>query len=74
MKVMGIKMLEALSKPSSVHLFRLEGRNSPFGSSRQLGEVGGFQSVQFTSPDSHTLDAFQYILLFRNSPAATPLD
>jgi len=74
MRVAGMDILRELSEPGSVTLFGLEGSNSPFRSSRQFAEVGGFQSLQMTAADGHTLDGFQYILLFRNSRAATPFE
>ena len=74
MMVDGIGELKELSQPGSVYLFKLTGAASPFNHVSKLAQITGFQSLSLNSKDSHTTDAFQYILLFRNSEAATPLE
>ena len=74
MKVEGTDNLKDLSQPNTVYLFRLQGDASPFNQTNQLSQITGFQRVELTNKTDHTTQAFQYILLFRNSDAATPLD
>jgi hypothetical protein len=74
MKVEGINNLKAVSVQKTTVIFKLNAVNSPFGKTRSLAEVKGFQSVKLTDPGSNTLQSFQYILLFRNSKAAVPIE
>ena len=74
MKVNGIEWLKALTNPNSVTLFKINSPGSPFRTNKSLGEVSGFQTLKMTDPQSVTTDAFQYIIFFRNSPAAFPLE
>ncbi len=74
MKVEGMEALRTLSQPSSVRLFRLSGEGSPFRLTKELAEVKGIQTVAMTDAADNTLNAFQYVILFRNSGAATPME
>ncbi len=74
MKVAGINNLKAVSAANTVTLFRLNNTGSPYHTSRQLMEVTGFQTLKPTSAASATTAAFQYVLLFRGSRAALPID
>lgn len=69
----GIEWLREISKPGSVTVFRLASAGSPFNKSNRLAQVSGAQPLRLTEPKNVTTDAFQYVVLFRGSPAATPL-
>ncbi len=74
MKIDGIQYLKAATSPNSTTLFKLDNVQSPFAASKLLGEVKGFQSIKFTEPSANTLQAFQYILFFRESKAGIPVE
>ena len=74
MKVDGIQLLKTVTKPATTTLFRLNNINTPFSTGKLLAEVTGFQTLKFTNPDGNTLQAFQYIILFRDSKAAIPIE
>jgi hypothetical protein len=74
MKVAGINNLKAVSAPNTATLFRLSNTGSPYHSSRQLMETTGFQTLKPTSAATFTTQAFQYVLLYRNSPAVLPAE
>lgn len=73
MAVEGIALLKALSEPNSISLFKISGAASPFEQTALLSEIKGIQPVLRTDKRQTAADAFQYVILFRNSPAATPL-
>jgi hypothetical protein len=74
MKVAGINNLKSVSTANTVSLFRLNNTGSPYHESRQLMEVTGFQTLKPTSAAAVTTQAFQYVLLYRNSRAALPIE
>ncbi len=74
MLIDGIGVLKEASLTNSVTLFRLTGTNSPYNTSNKLAEVTGFQTLKLLDKKTVTTSAFQYVLLFRNSGAATPFD
>jgi hypothetical protein len=74
MKVNGIEYLLQLTEPATVTLFQVNKQGSPFYHTKLLAEVSGFQNLKLTDANSKTTDAFQYILFFRNSPAALPIE
>lgn len=71
-KVAEIEKLEALSQPSSVHVFRLTGKDSPFNKQSTYAEVNGGMGIQLTNKSDATTKAFQYIVLIRNVNPASP--
>ncbi len=73
MKVDGIDELRNLTAENSVTFFKLNAINSPYNTGKKLAEVTGFQSLKMTNQKEATTAAFQYVVLFRNSPAAIPL-
>jgi uncharacterized iron-regulated protein len=73
MQVDGIDDLRTNSNENATTIFKLNAKNTPFFSSKKLAEVTGFQSMKITNLDNITLDAFQYVILFRNSPAGIPI-
>jgi hypothetical protein len=73
MSVDGIEDLKKNSKENSTTIFKLNGINSPFNNTKKLAEVTGFQSLKITNQNQNTLDAFQYVVLIRNSPAGIPV-
>lgn len=73
MAVDGIALLKVASQPNAVTLFKINSTNSPFGKSTLLSEIKGIQPVLRTNKEQTTINAFQYVILFRNSPAAMPL-
>ncbi len=74
MKVNGIENLKAVTLPESTVIFKLNNAESPYARCKLLGEVTGFQNVQLTSAASTTTDAFQYVILFRDSKAGVPVE
>jgi hypothetical protein len=74
MKIDGIEFLKNASEANSTTIFKLNSTNSPFTKSRLLGEVTGFQTIRFTDKNAVTDDAFQYVILFKNSKAALPIE
>lgn len=73
MKVDGIDELKNLTAENSVTFFKLNTINSPYNIGKKLAEVTGFQSLKMNNQKEATTAAFQYVVLFRNSPAAIPL-
>jgi hypothetical protein len=73
MKVAGINNLKAVSAPNTATIFRLNNTGSPYNAGRQLMETTGFQTLKPTSEAAVTTQAFQYVLLYRNSKAALPI-
>jgi hypothetical protein len=73
MLVAGINRLKMVTQPNSTILLRLNAAGSPYTTSRDLMTVTGFQSITPSSKTSTTTQAFQYVLLFRDSKAALPL-
>lgn len=73
MKVDGIEVLKKTTTANTVCFIQLNGNTSPYNSNKKLGEVSGFQTIKMTDKTNVTTDAFQYVVLFRNSPAAKPL-
>lgn len=71
-KVAEIEKLEQLANPSSVHLFRLTGKDSPFNKQSTYAQVNGAMGLQLTNKNDATTKAFQYILLIRNVNPASP--
>ena len=69
----GIEDLKINSNPNSITIFKLNTANSPFINSKKLAEVTGFQTLKMSDSKHNTLDAFQYVVLFRNSPAGMPI-
>jgi hypothetical protein len=74
MKIDGIEFLKSASEANSTTIFKLNSANSPFMKSKLLGEVTGFQTIRFTDKNTSTLEAFQYVILFRNSKAGLPIE
>jgi hypothetical protein len=74
MKIDGIEFLKSASEANSTTIFKLNAANSPFTKSKLLGEVTGFQTIRFTDKNTSTFEAFQYIVLFRNSKAGLPIE
>jgi hypothetical protein len=74
MKVEGISFLKNTSTANSTTMFKLNGIQSPFNKTNLLAEVTGFQMLQLKDKKSVTLDAFQYVILFRNSKAGIPIE
>lgn len=74
MKVDGIEDLKELTKENSISIFKLNASNTPFNKHKKLAEVTGFQVLKMSHEKDATTTAFQYAILFRNSPAALPLD
>ena len=74
MKIDGIQYLKNITDSNKTYIFKLNSTNTPFASTKKLGEVTGFQTVKFTSPNANTLQGFQYILFFRNSKAGVPIE
>lgn len=72
-KISSIEVLEQYSKPKSTELFKLTGDHSPFNSGKTFAEVKGGMGLTMSNQQDHTTDAFQYLVLFRNIPPATPL-
>jgi hypothetical protein len=73
MKMQGIEDVKAVSEENTTTIFRINNPNSPYSTSKNLAEVTGFQSLKLTNEKSVTTDAYQYIVLFRNSPAGIPI-
>lgn len=73
MAVDGIALLKAQSQPNSITLFKLSGTATLFKQTALLSEIKGIQPVLRTDKSQTTADAFQYVILFRNSAAAVPL-
>ena len=73
MKIPGGQLFRSLTQPSSTTIFRLDAPASPFERGKLLAEVSGFQSVKMDRADDKTLDAVQYVILFRNAGAAHEL-
>ena len=71
-KVAEIEKLEQLAQPSSVHVFRLTGKDSPFNKQSTYAEVNGAWGIQLTNKSDATTKAFQYIVLIRNVNPASP--
>lgn len=74
MQIDGISVLKESSLPNSITLFKLTGSNSPYNTNNKLAQVSGFQTLKLADKKTATTSAFQYVLLFRNSEAATPFD
>jgi hypothetical protein len=74
MKIDGIQFLKSTSEANSTTIFKLNSANSPFSKSKLLAEVTGFQTIRLTDKNTLTLEAFQYIVLFRNSNAGLPME
>ena len=74
MSVSGIASLSNASAAGTITLFRLTGKKSPYLHTTELTTVTGMQQLSMTDPTAVTVDAFQYILLFRNCKAAVPLE
>jgi hypothetical protein len=74
MYVNGIANLKQVTASNTTTLFRLTAPGSPFLTNKLLGEVSGFQSIKFTKSESKTTDAFQYVILFRDSKAGVPIE
>jgi hypothetical protein len=74
MKVDGIEDLKSLTKENTITLFKLNSSNTPYSKTKKLAEVTGFQPVKMSSKQDVTTNAFQYVILFRNSKAAMPLN
>lgn len=75
MLVKGINDLKDLAKPSSMTLFRLNSKNSPYQNSDKLISIKSRMFGENFNPQEHTntLDYFQYIILLKNSKALTPI-
>lgn len=73
MMIKGTQYLKPLVKPGGLLLVKLDGPESPYSRSKLSAEIGGFQSVKFSSADAVTTDAMDYIILFHNAHACTPL-
>ncbi len=73
MKVDGIDELKKLTTANSTTVFKLNGADSPYNKGKFLAEVTGFQTLKMTAKNESTLDAFQYVILFRNSSYGVPL-
>ncbi len=73
MKVEGIEALKNLTSEKTVTIFKLNAENTPYKKGKKLAEVTGFQTLKMTNADDATTKAFQYAVLFRNSPAAIPI-
>ncbi len=74
MNIDGIQYLKTVTTANSTVIFKLDNIGSPFATGKLLAEVKRFQSIKFTNPQSNTIEAFQYILLFRDSKAAIPIE
>jgi hypothetical protein len=74
MKVDGIEDVKKITTDSSVTFFSLNNANTPFTTGKKLAEVTGFQTVKMTNKNDYTTKAFQYIILFRKSPAGIPFE
>ena len=73
MKVDGIEELKNLTAENSVTFFKLNDSNSPYAKGKKLAEVTGFQTLKMTNENDATTMAFQFVVLFRNSPAGMPI-
>jgi hypothetical protein len=73
MKVEGIEELKSQCSENSVTFFKLNSVNSPYTHGKKLAEITGFQALKMTNENEVTTNAFQYAVLFRNSPAALPI-
>ena len=74
MKVDGIEDLKNSTTENTITAFKINTASSPYYKNKKLGEVSGFQSLTINNKDNMTTDAFQYVILFRNSPAALPIE
>lgn len=75
MLVKGINDFNGLLKPNSIHLFKLDSKESPFLTSDKLVSIKSRMFGENFTPQqsTSTLDYFQYIVLLKNSKALTPL-
>ncbi|WP_299817887.1 hypothetical protein [uncultured Pontibacter sp.] len=72
----GIKDLKALTKKNSVSIFKVDGRNSPYRTSSRLALTKVLlpgQNIQVQDDKPTIIKACQYVVLIRNSKAATPI-
>ncbi len=65
--------LKKQSEPNTTTIYKLNNENSPYAKGKKLAEITGFQTLKMTKPTDSTLDAFQYVVLFRNSAAGIPI-
>ena len=75
MLVKGINDLKELSKPETITLFKLDGKDSPYLKSQNLVTVKSRAFGENVVPveGSSVTDYFQYVFLLRNSKALTKL-
>ncbi len=73
MKVDGIEELKKITTEKSITFFKLNSSNSPYNNGKKLAEVTGFQTLKMTNLQDVTTDAFQYVILFRNSDYGVPI-
>jgi hypothetical protein len=73
--VKGINDLKALSKPSTITLFKLNSPNAPYYKLQNLIQVKSrvFGENMVPEKGTNTCDYFQYVFLLRNSKALTKL-
>lgn len=75
--VNGIKDLKAVTKANSMSIFKLDAENSPYRSSSLLANtsvlVPGQSGIKPDIKKATVTDACQYVVLIRNSKAATPI-
>ncbi len=75
--VNGIKDLKAVTKENSMAIFKLDAENSPYKSSSLLANTSvlmpGQSGVKPDTENSTITEVCQYVVLIRNSKAATPI-
>jgi hypothetical protein len=74
MKIKGIDFLKNVTVENTTTIFKVNGAASPFSKTNLLAEVSGFQTLRLTNAANNTTQAFQYIILFRNSAAGLPIE
>ncbi|WP_018476192.1 TraB/GumN family protein [Pontibacter roseus] len=75
--VAGIKDLKAVTRPHTTSLFKVDSEASPYRTSSLLAQTNILLLGQGIAPDSPNptiTQACQYIVLIRNSKAATPIE
>jgi len=75
MSVKGINDFKELVKPSTINLFKLDAKDSPYEKSDKLISVKSrmFGESFMPGEGASTLDYFQYVVLLKNSEALTSL-
>lgn len=74
--VAGIKDLKAVTKPHTMAIFKMDGEASPYRTSSSLTQTNILIPGQGIAPDAANptiTQSCQYVVLIRNSKAATPI-